>query len=58
MKDKILFKSLFNFKPREIYNVSDDKPSSSKEITLYAVKILNINTHLYLKIENNYAKQD
>jgi len=48
----ILFKSLFNFKPREIYNVSDDKPSSSKEITLYAVKILNINKPDTVKISD------
>ena len=37
----ILFKSLSNFKPGEIYNISDDKPASSEEITLYAVKMLN-----------------
>ena len=38
----ILFKSLFKFKSGEIYNLSDDKPASSKEITLFAAKILNI----------------
>ena len=38
----ILFKSLFKFKSGEIYNISDDKPSSSKEITLYAARLLNI----------------
>jgi len=38
----VLFKSLSNFKAGEIYNISDDKPSSSKEITLYGVKILNL----------------
>ena len=38
----ILFKSLSNFKSGEIYNLSDDKPSSSKEITLYGAKMLNI----------------
>ncbi len=38
----ILFKSLLNFKSGEIYNISDDKPASSEEVTLYAVKILNI----------------
>ena len=38
----ILFKSLSKFKSGEIYNLSDDKPSSSKEITLYGVKMLNI----------------
>jgi len=38
----LLFKSLSKFKSGEIYNLSDDKPSSSKEITLYGAKILNI----------------
>ena len=38
----ILFKSLSSFKSSEIYNISDDKPSSSEEIILYGVKILNI----------------
>ena len=30
----ILFKSLSNFKSGEIYNISDDKPSPSEEVTL------------------------
>jgi len=38
----ILFKSLSKFKSGEIYNITDDKPSSSKEIILYGAKILNI----------------
>jgi len=38
----ILFKSLSKFKSGEIYNLSDDKPSSSEEITLYGIKMLNI----------------
>jgi len=38
----ILFRSLSKFKSGEIYNLSDDKPSSSKEITLYGAKMLNI----------------
>ena len=38
----ILFKSLSKFKSGEIYNLSDDKPTSSKEITLYGAKMLNI----------------
>jgi nucleoside-diphosphate-sugar epimerase len=38
----ILFKSLSKFKSGEIYNLSDDKPSTSKEITLYGAKMLNI----------------
>jgi len=38
----ILFKSLLKFKSGEIYNLADDKPSSSREVTLYGVKMLNI----------------
>ena len=38
----VLFKSLSNFKSSEIYNISDDKPSSSEEVILYGAKILNI----------------
>jgi nucleoside-diphosphate-sugar epimerase len=38
----ILFKSLSKFKSGEIYNLSDDKPSSSKEITLHGAKMLDI----------------
>jgi len=38
----VLFKSLSNFRSGEIYNISDDRPSSSKEVTLYGVKILNL----------------
>ncbi len=35
-----LFKSLDNFKKGEIYNISDDKPASNKEIIMYGVKLL------------------
>jgi nucleoside-diphosphate-sugar epimerase len=38
----ILFKSLSKFKSGEIYNLADDKPSSSSDIMLYGDKILNI----------------
>ena len=38
----ILFKSLSKFKSGEIYNISDDKPSSSEELTLFGAKLLNI----------------
>ena len=38
----ILFKSLSKFKSGEIYNLADDKPSSSEEIMLHGAKILNI----------------
>ena len=38
----VLFKSLQNFKSKEIYNISDDKPTSSEEIILHGLKLLNI----------------
>ena len=38
----ILFKSLFKFKSGEIYNLADDRPSSSEELTLHGAKLLNI----------------
>ena len=48
----ILFKSLSNFKPGEIYNISDDKPSSSEEVILYGVKILNIDKPKTIEIKD------
>jgi nucleoside-diphosphate-sugar epimerase len=45
----ILFESLSKFKAGEIYNLSDDKPASSEEVTLFGAKILNIQN---LKIIN------
>jgi len=38
----ILFKSLKNFKTKEIYNISDDNPTSPEELILYGSKLLNI----------------
>ena len=38
----ILFKSLSKFKSGEIFNISDDKPSPSEEVTLFGAKMLNI----------------
>ncbi|MFL2890173.1 MAG: NAD-dependent epimerase/dehydratase family protein [Pelagibacteraceae bacterium] len=38
----ILFNSLKKFKTEEIYNISDDKPASSKELILYGSQILGI----------------
>ena len=37
-----LFKSLDNFKEGEIYNISDDKPASNKEVIMYGIKLLGI----------------
>ncbi len=39
----ILFKSLERFKTREIYNIADDKPASSEEVTLFGSKLLKTN---------------
>ena len=38
-----LFKSLKNFKKGEIYNISDDKPASNKEVIMYGIKLLGVN---------------
>ena len=38
----ILFKSLSKFKSGEIYNLADDKPSTSEEVTLFGAKLLDI----------------
>ena len=38
----ILFKSLSKFKSGEIYNLSDDKPPTSEDVTLFGAKMLNI----------------
>jgi len=38
----ILFSSLNNFKKKEIYNISDDKPASAEEVAMYGVKLLGI----------------
>ena len=48
----VLSKSLFNFKSGEIYNISDDKPSSSEELTLYGVKLLNIDNPKVIEIKD------
>jgi len=48
----VLFKSLLNFKTGEIYNISDDKPSSSEEVTLYGAKLLNVNIPKVIEIKD------
>jgi len=52
----ILFNSLKNFKSDEIYNISDDKPSSSEEVTVYAAKLLKLNIPGEIKIEDIESK--
>jgi len=53
---EILFKSLSRFKPGEIYNISDDKPSSSEEVTLYGAKLLNMNKPKVIKVKDIESK--
>jgi nucleoside-diphosphate-sugar epimerase len=48
----ILYASLTKFKEGEIFNISDDKPSSSEEVTLYAAKLLNIKDIKKVEIES------
>ncbi len=39
----ILSNSLTKLKKNEVYNISDDKPSSAEEVAMYGVKLLGIN---------------
>jgi nucleoside-diphosphate-sugar epimerase len=48
----ILFNSLFIFKPGEVFNVSDDMPASSKEVTLFGAKILGIEKPKTIEVPN------
>jgi nucleoside-diphosphate-sugar epimerase len=48
----ILFKSLSNFKPGEIYNISDDKPYSSEEVKIYGAQLLNIDKPKMIEVED------
>jgi len=48
----ILYESLTKFKEGEVFNISDDKPSSSEEVTLYAAKLLNIKDIKKVEIES------
>ena len=52
----ILFKSLSKFKSGEIYNLADDKPSSSKEVILHGAKLMNIKN--FKKIEINELESE
>ena len=47
-----LFESLSNFKSGEIYNISDDRPSSSEEVTLYGAKLLNLEKPKMIEFED------
>ena len=48
----VLFKSLSHFKSGEIYNISDDRPSSSEEVILYGSKLLNMNKPKIIKVDD------
>ena len=48
----ILFESLSKFKSGEIYNISDDKPSSSEKVTLFGAKILNIKNIKKIEVDD------
>jgi nucleoside-diphosphate-sugar epimerase len=48
----ILYKSLKIFKPNEIYNITDDKPASSEEVTLYGSKLLDIELPPVIEVNN------
>ena len=52
----VLLKSLSNFKSSEIYNISDDKPTSSEEVISYGVKILNIEKPKSTKVKEIESK--
>ena len=49
---EVLFKSLEQFKAKEIYNISDDKPASSEEVILYGSKLLNIEPPAVVELES------
>ena len=54
-----LFKSLDNFKKGEIYNISDDRPASSKEVIMYGIKLLGVDKPQTIEvneIENEMLK--
>ena len=48
----ILFKSLSNFKDKEIYNISDDRPASQIEVAAYGAKLLNLEQPEPIKLED------
>ena len=47
----ILFKSLYNFKNREIYNICDDKPAPQTEVAEYGAKLLKLDLPKTIKLE-------
>ena len=47
----ILYNSLNIFKKKEIYNISDDKPASAEEVTMYGVKLLGVDKPNTIEID-------
>ena len=55
----ILFNSLNQLKKNEVYNISDDKPASAEEVTMYGVKLLGVDKPKTIEIneiENDMLK--
>ncbi len=48
----VLHKSLTNFKSKEVYNISDDKPASLEEVILYGSKLLKIEKPQTINIQS------
>jgi len=54
-----LFNSLDNFKKGEIYNISDNKPASNKEVIMHGIKLLGVDKPQAIEmneIENEMLK--
>ena len=49
---EVLFKSLEKFKPKEICNISDDRPASSEEVILFGSKLLNIEPPAVIELKS------
>ena len=55
----VLIKSMTNFKSGEVYNISDDRPASTEEITTYAANLIKVdvpNKTDHEKLENGMLK--
>ena len=47
----ILYKSIENFKNKEIYNICDDKPAPQGEVVAYGAKLLKLNQPTPIELE-------
>ena len=47
----ILYKSIENFKNKEIYNICDDKPAPQGEVAAYGAKLLKLNQPTPIELE-------